>query len=169
MILRMIQIDGNKHLFPNPSILQLQENGRLEAMKEKWWPRHGRCMPGKPQSSSLNLKTFSGLFFVLVGGILLACLVAGLERVARGRKNIERRSPPSENGSINQKSAVAYTPSDVTVTSDASGDLHIVVVPSVQPSASQHQDEVQMGQAQFYTGAEATDSSQSSKDLSVPL
>ncbi|XP_078658815.1 glutamate receptor ionotropic, delta-2-like [Branchiostoma floridae x Branchiostoma belcheri] len=151
------------------AILQLQENGRLEAMKEKWWPRHGRCMLGKPQSSSLNLKTFSGLFFVLVGGILLACLVAGLERVARGRKNIERRSPPSENGSINQKSAVAYTPSDVTVTSDASGDLHIVVVPSVQPSASQHQDEVQKGQAQFYTGAEATDSNQSSKDLSVPL
>ncbi|XP_019626670.1 PREDICTED: glutamate receptor ionotropic, delta-2-like [Branchiostoma belcheri] len=52
---------------------------------------------------------------------------------------------------------------------DASGDLHIVVVPSVQPSAAQHQDEVQKEQAQFYTGAEATDSSQSSKDLSVPL
>ncbi|CAH1246687.1 GRID2 [Branchiostoma lanceolatum] len=154
------------------AILQLQENGRLEAMKEKWWPRHSRCMLGNShisQSSSLNLKKFSGVFFVLAGGVFLACLLAGLERVARRRKNREKRSPPSENGSIRQKSVTGYAPSAVTVTSDDSGDLHIVVVPSVKLSSSQQEGGVEKARATFYTDTEATDAAKRLKDLTVPL
>ncbi|XP_035670766.1 glutamate receptor ionotropic, delta-1-like [Branchiostoma floridae] len=149
------------------AILQLQENGRLEELKEKWWPRHGRCMLGKrhiSKSSSLSLRKFSVVFCLLAGAIFLAFLVAGLERVIRRRRHRERRSSTSE------KSATGPTPSSVTVTSDASGDLHIVVVPSLRLAASQQQGGADKRQATIYTDiSEAADSAENLKDLTIPL
>uniref|UniRef100_A0A8C2X9X8 Glutamate receptor n=1 Tax=Cyclopterus lumpus TaxID=8103 RepID=A0A8C2X9X8_CYCLU len=65
-------------------ILELQEKGDLDIMKQKWWPKAGRCdlssLSGShPDGRSLKLQSFAGVFCILAAGLLLACLVAGLE------------------------------------------------------------------------------------------
>ncbi|XP_033880587.1 glutamate receptor ionotropic, delta-1-like isoform X1 [Acipenser ruthenus] len=65
-------------------ILELQDNGDLDIFKQKWWPRMGRCdldSHGNPQPDgrALKLHSFAGVFCILAAGLLLACLVAGLE------------------------------------------------------------------------------------------
>ncbi|KAI4792214.1 hypothetical protein KUCAC02_033529 [Chaenocephalus aceratus] len=65
-------------------ILELQEKGDLDIMKQKWWPRTGRCdlnshASAHPDGRSLKLHSFAGVFCILAAGLLLACLVAGLE------------------------------------------------------------------------------------------
>uniref|UniRef100_A0A3Q2CAE0 Glutamate receptor n=1 Tax=Cyprinodon variegatus TaxID=28743 RepID=A0A3Q2CAE0_CYPVA len=65
-------------------ILELQERGDLDIMKQKWWPRTGRCdlsshASAHPDGRSLKLHSFAGIFCILAAGLLLACMVAGLE------------------------------------------------------------------------------------------
>ncbi|XP_048865103.1 glutamate receptor ionotropic, delta-1-like isoform X1 [Brienomyrus brachyistius] len=65
-------------------ILELQEKGDLDILKQKWWPRTGRChldsqASSQPDSQALKLHSFAGVFCILAAGLLLACLVAGLE------------------------------------------------------------------------------------------
>ncbi|KAI7796637.1 putative glutamate receptor ionotropic [Triplophysa rosa] len=65
-------------------ILELQEKGDLDVLKQKWWPRTGRCdlnsqSNAQPDGRSLKLHSFAGVFCILAAGLLLACLVAGLE------------------------------------------------------------------------------------------
>lgn len=65
-------------------ILELQEKGDLDVLKQKWWPRTGRCdlnshSNAQPDGRSLKLHSFAGVFCILAAGLLLACLVAALE------------------------------------------------------------------------------------------
>ncbi|KAG7463090.1 hypothetical protein MATL_G00191700, partial [Megalops atlanticus] len=65
-------------------ILELQEKGDLDVLKQKWWPRSGRCdLDGlgsaQPDGRALKLHSFAGVFCILAAGLLLACLVAALE------------------------------------------------------------------------------------------
>ncbi|XP_012989320.2 glutamate receptor ionotropic, delta-1 isoform X2 [Esox lucius] len=65
-------------------ILELQEKGDLDILKQKWWPRTGRCdlnshSNATPDGRSLKLHSFAGVFCILAAGLVLACLVAGLE------------------------------------------------------------------------------------------
>ncbi|XP_032805400.1 glutamate receptor ionotropic, delta-2-like isoform X4 [Petromyzon marinus] len=72
-------------------ILELHETGELEAMRQRWWPRAGKCDPmghtrepsggpdGGHMSRALGLRSFAGVFCLLAMGLLLACLVAVLE------------------------------------------------------------------------------------------
>ncbi|XP_069045115.1 glutamate receptor ionotropic, delta-1 isoform X3 [Lepisosteus oculatus] len=65
-------------------ILELQEKGDLDILKQKWWPRTGRCDldshgSAQPDGRALKLHSFAGVFCILAAGLLLACLVAGLE------------------------------------------------------------------------------------------
>lgn len=65
-------------------ILELQEKGDLDIVKQKWWPRKGRCdldrhTEAQSEGRALRLHSFAGVFCILAAGLLLACLVAGLE------------------------------------------------------------------------------------------
>ncbi|KAM9699311.1 glutamate receptor ionotropic, delta-1-like, partial [Menidia menidia] len=64
-------------------ILELQERGDLDVLRQKWWPGAGRCGlqrgGGQPDGRSLRLHSFAGIFCLLAAGLLLACLVAALE------------------------------------------------------------------------------------------
>ncbi|XP_030875704.1 glutamate receptor ionotropic, delta-1-like [Leptonychotes weddellii] len=65
-------------------ILELQDTGDLDVLKQKWWPHMGRCDLTSPASAqangkSLKLHSFAGVFCILAIGLLLACLVAALE------------------------------------------------------------------------------------------
>ncbi|XP_069573680.1 glutamate receptor ionotropic, delta-1 isoform X3 [Brachyistius frenatus] len=81
-------------------ILELQEKGDLDIMKQKWWPRAGRCDlsshagAAHPDSRSLKLHSFAGIFCILAAGLLLACLVAGLEAWWSGNRC--RQEQPKE-------------------------------------------------------------------------
>ncbi|XP_061731984.1 glutamate receptor ionotropic, delta-1-like isoform X2 [Nerophis ophidion] len=74
-------------------ILELQEKGDLDVMKQKWWPERGRCDLGgghhtgaHPDGRSLKLQSFAGVFCVLAAGLLLACLVAAMEAWWSGQR-----------------------------------------------------------------------------------
>ncbi|XP_069016025.1 glutamate receptor ionotropic, delta-1-like isoform X2 [Embiotoca jacksoni] len=86
-------------------ILELQEKGDLDIMKQKWWPRAGRCDlsshagAAHPDSRSLKLHSFAGIFCILAAGLLLACLVAGLEAWWSGNRC--RQEQPKEDKEVN--------------------------------------------------------------------
>ncbi|XP_049614590.1 glutamate receptor ionotropic, delta-1 isoform X3 [Syngnathus scovelli] len=82
-------------------ILELQEKGDLDVLKQKWWPRAGRCdlsgyASAHPDGRSLKLHSFAGVFCILAAGLLLACLVAGLEAWWGGHGCRRRRHAPKE-------------------------------------------------------------------------
>lgn len=65
-------------------ILELQDTGDLDVLKQKWWPRMGRCDLNSHENAqtdgkALKLHSFAGVFCILAIGLLLACLVAALE------------------------------------------------------------------------------------------
>uniref|UniRef100_A0A4X2L7D9 Glutamate receptor n=1 Tax=Vombatus ursinus TaxID=29139 RepID=A0A4X2L7D9_VOMUR len=65
-------------------ILELQDTGDLDVLKQKWWPHMGRCdlnshTSAQTDGKSLKLHSFAGVFCILAVGLLLACLVAALE------------------------------------------------------------------------------------------
>ncbi|KAG5280252.1 hypothetical protein AALO_G00086850 [Alosa alosa] len=89
-------------------ILELQEKGDLDVLKQKWWPRMGRCeLTGhaggsSPDGRSLKLHSFAGVFCILAAGLLLACLVAGLELWWSGGSGSRCRSEqPKEDKEVN--------------------------------------------------------------------
>ncbi|XP_035764677.1 glutamate receptor ionotropic, delta-1-like [Neolamprologus brichardi] len=91
-------------LLSSSRILELQEKGDLDIMKQKWWPRAGRCdlsshASAHPDGRSLKLHSFAGIFCILAAGLLLACLVAGLE--AWWNSNHCRQEQPKEDKEVN--------------------------------------------------------------------
>lgn len=80
-------------------ILELQEKGDLDILKQKWWPKKGRCdvqsyTDAQPEGRSLRLQSFAGVFCILAAGLLLALLVAALE--TWWNSNQCRREQPKE-------------------------------------------------------------------------
>uniref|UniRef100_A0A673LJ33 Glutamate receptor n=1 Tax=Sinocyclocheilus rhinocerous TaxID=307959 RepID=A0A673LJ33_9TELE len=85
-------------------ILDLQEKGDLDILKQKWWPRKGRCDLDKhaepqPEGRALRLHSFAGVFCILAAGLLLACLVAALESWWNGPRC--QRAQPKEDKEVN--------------------------------------------------------------------
>ncbi|KAM9395782.1 glutamate receptor ionotropic, delta-1-like isoform 2-T2 [Salvelinus alpinus] len=85
-------------------ILELQEKGDLDILKQKWWPRKGRCdldshSEAQPEGRALRLHSFAGVFCILAAGLLLACLVAALE--TWWSSNRCRREQPKEDKEVN--------------------------------------------------------------------
>uniref|UniRef100_A0A8C6UK38 Glutamate receptor n=1 Tax=Neogobius melanostomus TaxID=47308 RepID=A0A8C6UK38_9GOBI len=88
-------------------ILELQERGDLDVLKQKWWPRTGRCAlslsgahsGAPPVGRSLKLHSFTGVFCILAAGLLLACIVAALE--AWWRSYNCRADSPKEDREVN--------------------------------------------------------------------
>ncbi|XP_062398953.1 LOW QUALITY PROTEIN: glutamate receptor ionotropic, delta-2 [Sardina pilchardus] len=65
-------------------ILELQQNGDMDILKLKWWPRDGPCdmqgaMGGQQRGSALDIHSFAGVFCVLAAGVVLSCLIAMVE------------------------------------------------------------------------------------------
>ncbi|TRY96316.1 hypothetical protein DNTS_011819 [Danionella cerebrum] len=80
-------------------ILDLQQKGDLDILKQKWWPRKGRCdldkhAESQPEGRALRLHSFAGVFCILAAGLLLACLVAALESWWNGPRC--QRAQPKE-------------------------------------------------------------------------
>lgn len=77
------------------AILQLQEEGKLHMMKEKWWRGNGCPEEESKEASALGVENIGGIFIVLAAGLVLSVFVAIGEFFYKSRKNsdIEQVSP----------------------------------------------------------------------------
>lgn len=89
------------------AILRLQENGRLQALKRRWWQARvsQRChendnllAPSKSGStaSELGLPKVGGAFVMLLGGLGTACVIAFAEFIWKARSTRVTPSPKHE-------------------------------------------------------------------------
>ncbi|NXS36848.1 GRIK1 protein, partial [Pomatostomus ruficeps] len=78
------------------AILQLQEEGKLHMMKEKWWRGNGCPEEDSKEASALGVENIGGIFIVLAAGLVLSVFVAIGEFIYKSRKNsdIEQVSKP---------------------------------------------------------------------------
>ncbi|XP_036381470.1 glutamate receptor 4-like isoform X5 [Megalops cyprinoides] len=79
----------------NLAVLKLSESGVLDKLKNKWWYDKGECGPkdsgSKDKSSqALSLSNVAGVFYILVGGLGLAMLVALIEFCYKSRNEAKR-------------------------------------------------------------------------------
>lgn len=66
----------------NLAVLSLKENGELAKLMNRWWYDRTECRHGDKQDASrneLSLSNVAGIFYILIGGLLLALAVALLE------------------------------------------------------------------------------------------
>uniref|UniRef100_A0AAR2K4K1 Glutamate receptor n=1 Tax=Pygocentrus nattereri TaxID=42514 RepID=A0AAR2K4K1_PYGNA len=82
----------------NLAVLKLNEQGLLDKLKNKWWYDKGECGSGGGESkdsgskktSALSLSNVAGVFYILVGGLGLAMLVALVEFCYKSRAEAKR-------------------------------------------------------------------------------
>ncbi|TNN67603.1 Glutamate receptor ionotropic, delta-2 [Liparis tanakae] len=82
-------------------ILELQQNGDMDILKLKWWPRDSPCdlyssVQTRQRSNALDIHSFAGVFCVLAAGVVLSCLIAMVESWWSRRKG--SRVPSKERG-----------------------------------------------------------------------
>ncbi|XP_068885241.1 glutamate receptor 1 isoform X5 [Aphelocoma coerulescens] len=78
----------------NLAVLKLNEQGLLDKLKNKWWYDKGECGSGggdsKDKTSALSLNNVAGVFYILIGGLGLAMLVALIEFCYKSRSESKR-------------------------------------------------------------------------------
>ncbi|CAF2402152.1 unnamed protein product [Rotaria sp. Silwood2] len=67
----------------NIAILEMSEDNILNNLKKKWWYDRSECHSAttkeSKQNNALNLANVAGIFYILIGGLALAILIAVLE------------------------------------------------------------------------------------------
>ncbi|XP_064875996.1 glutamate receptor 3 isoform X3 [Oncorhynchus nerka] len=78
----------------NLAVLKLSEQGILDKLKNKWWYDKGECgtkdSGSKDKTSALSLSNVAGVFYILVGGLGLAMMVALIEFCYKSRAETKR-------------------------------------------------------------------------------
>uniref|UniRef100_A0A672IIU8 Glutamate receptor n=1 Tax=Salarias fasciatus TaxID=181472 RepID=A0A672IIU8_SALFA len=78
----------------NLAVLKLNEQGTLDKMKNKWWYDKGECgfkdSASKEKTSALSLSNVAGVFYILVGGLGLAMMVALVEFCYKSRAEAKK-------------------------------------------------------------------------------
>jgi len=71
----------------NLAVLNLTENGELAKLKEKWWYDRSECnKENDTQRNELSLMHVAGIFFILIGGLILAMVTALIEFCYKAKK-----------------------------------------------------------------------------------
>ncbi|XP_022086249.1 glutamate receptor 4-like isoform X2 [Acanthaster planci] len=75
------------------AVLQLREEGVLDALKKRWWFDKGQCHEANSDSGSnaLTLSNVAGVFYILVGGLALALLSAIVEFYCKSRSQSRKQ------------------------------------------------------------------------------
>uniref|UniRef100_A0A8C1DR02 Glutamate receptor n=1 Tax=Cyprinus carpio carpio TaxID=630221 RepID=A0A8C1DR02_CYPCA len=78
----------------NLAVLKLSEQAVLDKLKNKWWYDKGECgskdSGRKDKTSALSLSNVAGVFYILIGGLGLAMLVALVEFCYKSRTESHR-------------------------------------------------------------------------------
>ncbi|XP_036098867.1 glutamate receptor ionotropic, kainate 1 isoform X6 [Molossus molossus] len=69
------------------AILQLQEEGKLHLLKEKWWRGSGCPEDEGREASALGVENIGGIFIVLAAGLVLSVFVAIGEFMYKSRRS----------------------------------------------------------------------------------
>ncbi|XP_022240428.1 glutamate receptor 1-like isoform X1 [Limulus polyphemus] len=125
----------------NLAVLSLIENGDLARLKNKWWYDRSECNTGGSGDSSQNeltLGNVAGCFYILIGGLILAVIVALLDfcynsKVEATRAKIsmieamKSKAKNSINGTHPTNNGRLYTPASdqMRSTSAHSGSLNL--------------------------------------------
>ncbi|KZC05526.1 Glutamate receptor 1 [Dufourea novaeangliae] len=81
----------------NLAVLSLKENGELTKLVNRWWYDRTECRHGDKQDASrneLSLSNVAGIFYILIGGLLLALTVALLEFCYKSHTEATRAKIP---------------------------------------------------------------------------
>ncbi|XP_076298659.1 glutamate receptor IB isoform X1 [Lasioglossum baleicum] len=81
----------------NLAVLSLKENGELTKLVNRWWYDRTECRHGDKQDASrneLSLSNVAGIFYILIGGLLLALAVALLEFCYKSHAEATRAKIP---------------------------------------------------------------------------
>ncbi|XP_032916693.1 LOW QUALITY PROTEIN: glutamate receptor 2 [Catharus ustulatus] len=93
----------------NLAVLKLSEQGVLDKLKNKWWYDKGECgakdSGSKEKTSALSLSNVAGVFYILVGGLGLAMLVALIEFCYKSRAEAKRMKVAKNAQNINPTSS----------------------------------------------------------------
>uniref|UniRef100_A0A8C1NQR9 Glutamate receptor n=1 Tax=Cyprinus carpio TaxID=7962 RepID=A0A8C1NQR9_CYPCA len=79
------------------AILQLQEEGKLHMMKEKWWRGNGCPEEESKEASALGVQNIGGIFIVLAAGLVLSVFVAVGEVLYKSKQNAQIEKVPDAN------------------------------------------------------------------------
>ncbi|XP_057212985.1 glutamate receptor ionotropic, delta-2 isoform X2 [Triplophysa rosa] len=104
-------------------ILELQQNGDMDILKLKWWPRDSPCDLYSPvgtrkTGSALDIHSFAGVFFVLAAGVVLSCLIASVETWWTRRKGsrVPSKETQADGPSVRQDEPCHEPQSDIMLT-----------------------------------------------------
>ncbi|XP_068406882.1 glutamate receptor ionotropic, kainate 2 isoform X5 [Eschrichtius robustus] len=107
------------------AILQLQEEGKLHMMKEKWWRGNGCPEEESKEASALGVQNIGGIFIVLAAGLVLSVFVAVGEFLYKSKKNAQL-----------EKRTKTKLPQDYVFLPLLESDFSISTVLSSSPSSS---------------------------------
>uniref|UniRef100_A0A4W3HT05 Glutamate receptor n=1 Tax=Callorhinchus milii TaxID=7868 RepID=A0A4W3HT05_CALMI len=92
----------------NLAVLKLSEQGILDKLKNKWWYDKGECgskdSASKDKTSALSLSNVAGVFYILIGGLGLAMLVALVEFCYKSRSETRRMKVAKSTQTLNAPS-----------------------------------------------------------------
>lgn len=76
----------------NLAVLNLKENGELAKLKNKWWYENTECHDNneKTKKNELPLSNVAGIFYILVGGLIVAMFAALFEFCFNSKKEAKR-------------------------------------------------------------------------------
>ncbi|KAG2455317.1 GRIA1 protein, partial [Polypterus senegalus] len=101
----------------NLAVLKLSEQGVLDKLKNKWWYDKGECgnkdSGSKDKTSALSLSNVAGVFYILIGGLGLAMLVALVEFCYKSRSE-SRRMKVAKNTQAFNSSTLPKTGTNAT-------------------------------------------------------
>lgn len=79
----------------NKAVLRLRESGALAKLKDKWWYTTSQCRKSlSPVKGELTLANLSGLFFILLLGMIAAIVVACFEFCHKSKVESKRGKIP---------------------------------------------------------------------------
>ncbi|XP_048459922.1 glutamate receptor ionotropic, delta-2-like [Rhincodon typus] len=84
-------------------LLELEQSGELDALKQKWWPKVGKCdlqshVKTHGKGGPMDLQNFAGAFCFLALGVILAFIAAVVEIWWKGEKKTD--SPREASSSV---------------------------------------------------------------------
>lgn len=95
----------------NIAVLTLKENGELTKLTNKWWYDSTECEKDSKDSSrnELTLSNVAGIFYILIGGLLLSLLVSLVEFCCHS----DRREQKRREKTTNNKDKYQSEPDDI--------------------------------------------------------
>lgn len=75
----------------NLAVLHFKENGELAKLQHKWWYEKTECKNDKDNPSAakneLSLTNLAGVFYILIGGLLVALAISLVEFCFKSQKS----------------------------------------------------------------------------------